>query len=396
MPSRIDKKIAPGIYRLENGKFRVKVSVGDRMRGGRQREKTFLSDTGLREMKAWQVAERAKLWRTDIRPAQGTLAADIERYLGLKRPHLTSPKERQRELGAWLPRFGHRNRHTIEPHEIQAQLNEWRTGRDASGRSVMTGVNRDGKPASKALAARTCNLRRTALSNLFTVLDGKRARNPVADVPRFNPPTASPQQFDYRAIRATFEQMADSQTKARLLLTAYAGFRPSEVMRAQAEDAFLDDSEPYCYKRVGKRGRPVMVPLPARGVEAWRMALRTNAIGRQFSLSSANRSWKRAMTRAGEKARIEAVERNATEDELRALDIAFTPRHMYALRHSYATKLYHDGGGDLSIVQLALGHTDIRTTRIYTTVTKDPRLVAAVQRAFRDDTDEAKGNKAAS
>jgi integrase len=55
------------------------------------------------------------------------------------------------------------------------------------------------------------------------------------------------------------------------MLMAYAGFRPSEIQRAQPEDVLLDASEAYCFKRVGKGGRPVMVPLPPEGVEAWKL-----------------------------------------------------------------------------------------------------------------------------
>jgi hypothetical protein len=41
MSSKIQEKIAPRIYRLESGAFRVKVSLGNRARGGQTREKTF-------------------------------------------------------------------------------------------------------------------------------------------------------------------------------------------------------------------------------------------------------------------------------------------------------------------------------------------------------------------
>src|SRR5439155_18317054 len=135
--------------------------------------------------------------------------------------------------------------------ELQTQLNEWRLS---------------------GLSAQTCNLRRTALSHLFTTLDGKRARNPISDVPKFDRPERTPHALPYEVIRATFEVMRPNATKARLMLMAYAGFRPSEIMRAQREDVlpFLDLPEPFCYKRTGKQGRPVMVPLPLEGVEAWR------------------------------------------------------------------------------------------------------------------------------
>src|SRR5262249_38688877 len=142
------------------------------------------------------------------------LAADVERYLALKKPALVSFKDRAYDLRAWLPRFGHRHRHTLEPQELQLQLNEWRTGADSLGRPVITGWDHRHQPVSKPLAVRTCNLRRTALSNLFTVLDGKRARNPVADVAPFRLPIDLPQAYEDEVVDATFAEMRESKAKA--------------------------------------------------------------------------------------------------------------------------------------------------------------------------------------
>jgi site-specific recombinase XerD len=167
------------------------------------------------------------------------------------------------------------------------------------------------------------------------------------------------------------------------MLMAYAGFRPSEVMRAVPEDVepFLDLEEPFCYKRVGKKGRPLMVPLPPQGVEAWRLFILCNAWGK-FARENINRDWKAAMRRAGA-ARVEAlVKQNASKDSVEAAKRAFAPVRCYSLRHSYATQLLLEGSDDLSIVQEALGHRDVRTTRIYTTVKVNPRLIAAVKKAF--------------
>src|SRR5205814_2305299 len=106
-----------------------------------------------------------------------------------------------------------------------------------------------------------------------TTLDGRRARNPVSDVPKFERPERKPHALPHKIIRATLDVMRPNATKARLMLMAYGGFRPSEVMRAVPEDVepFLDLPEPFCYKRTGKKGRPVMVPLPAEGLEAWKL-----------------------------------------------------------------------------------------------------------------------------
>jgi integrase len=170
--------------------------------------------------------------------------------------------------------------------------------------------------------------------------------------------------------------------KNALMLMAYAGFRPSEIMRAEPDDVlpFLDLPEPFCFKRVGQGGVPVMVPLPPKGVEAWRLLIAKNGWGR-FQHANINRDWKHAMTRAGE-TEIRALsdfERDDTSVE--RLRLMFKPVNCYRLRHSYSVRLLL-ACGNKEIVQKALGHAKIQTTDIYTTMVVDPRLQEAVRRAF--------------
>jgi integrase len=202
-------------------------------------------------------------------------------------------------------------------------------------------------------------------------------------VPKFERPEPTPHALPYDVIRATFDMMRQNATKARLMLMAYAGFRPSEIMRAQPEDVLplLDLPEPCCYKRTGKKGRPVMVPLPPEGVAAWRLFIEKDAWGR-FARENINRDWKAAMRRAGQ-AQVEAlVKAVSTDSAIEAARRAFTSVRCYSLRHSYATQLLLKGSDDLALVQEALGHRDARTTRIYTTMKVNPRLIVAIQKAF--------------
>jgi hypothetical protein len=94
MGSKTHDIVAAGIHRLMNGSFRVRVAVGDRKRGGQQKETTFSAGTGLREMKAWQIEQRAALRRERLVPARGTLASDIPTYSARMVDLGTGPKGR--------------------------------------------------------------------------------------------------------------------------------------------------------------------------------------------------------------------------------------------------------------------------------------------------------------
>src|SRR5688572_19798362 len=156
---KVESVVAPAIYRMDNGSFRVVARVGDRKTGPRPKEKRFPKGTALRAMKSWQENQRAELRRQDLRPVRDTLAADIPRYLERMESQLQHPSDRKHEIEAWVTSFGQLRRDAIEAEGIQAQVRKWQ---------------------GEGVAASTIRHRLSALSKMFTELDPEGARNPVA------------------------------------------------------------------------------------------------------------------------------------------------------------------------------------------------------------------------
>ena len=336
--AKVIATLAAGIYKLDNGSYRVVAYAGNSRVDQRRREKRFSAAAGMREMKRWQANVRAAFQLDGLRIRRDTLAADIPRYMRVMNNRLSRPDHREHEIRAWLERFGDRRRHTIETEEVRQQVIEW----EADG-----------------VAASTVNHRLSALSQLFRVLDGDTSHNPVAGVRRLREPQAKPDGKSPETIQRVFaalERRVTAQnrgwaTLARLKVIALTGMRHSQVMRMERDHVFLDHDPPYVLVvDPGKDGEPHAKPLTTDGVEACRLFAQADAWG-EFSQSSVYKSWKAA----------------CEEAQVRF----FNP---YKLRHSYATALRAQGM-DLADVQELMGHKSAKTTQRYAMVA--PRKMAA-------------------
>jgi site-specific recombinase XerC len=288
MSTKIHERVAPGIYRLASGGFRVKVAVGDRRRGGRQRETTFPADAGLREMKKWQTHERAKLLRQGIVPARGMLEADVPTYLSKMKRKLAFADSREDEINAWLVRFGNRKRHTITREEVRRQIKDWE---------------------DEGFAASTIRHRMTALSTLYDVLDGDDAYNPIKGIkrpteaepkPDSHPPHIIIGVLDELWLRAAMNNRG-WKTLARALVLAHTGMRPSQMMRLDPDlhiRSYLDDAVAMVEVPSGKGGRTHWKPLTTDGVAAFRLFLRVGAQARSRHRRSTSHGCWRATAQA--------------------------------------------------------------------------------------------------
>jgi len=336
--TRVLKTIAPGVYKLDDRSYRVVAYAGNSRVNQRRREKRFPSSAGIREMKDWQADVRATFQRDGLRVQRDTLAADVPRFMRVMRQRLARPELREHEINTWLARFGEHRRHTIETEDIRQQVVEWE---------------------GDGLAASTINHRLSALSQLYAVLDGDKAHNPVADIKRLREPQAKPDGRSPETIQRVFTALEERvktqnrgwRTLARLKVIALTGMRHSQVMRLESDHVYLDHDPPYVLVvDPGKDGEPHAKPLTPDGVDAFRLFARVEAWG-TFSQSSVYKTWKAACEDA---------------------DVPFF--NPYKLRHSYATALRAQGM-DLADVQELLGHKSAKTTRRYAMVA--PRKLAA-------------------
>lgn len=324
---------------------------------GHQYEHHFPKGTKQQTIADWKARERIR--RLDDLPhaAKGTLARDIETYLGTLKHRPQLLKERTRHLKFWCERFGTRARGSLQPAELNAALSELRATKAAS----------------------TCNHIRIALSHLFTTLDGKNAPNPLRDVPSFEEPEPEPRALPYYLIDRILDAMTRkgsatkghkrpslSKTKLRLRVMADTGLTPAQMMRLRPDDLRLDDAAVWVRRRLKGKGAPgSLKPVSQAGVAALRAFAAGQAFG-PWSVQSANKAWHRAC--------LTAMAHDDTTDPERTILLS---ARLYDLRHSFGTLVFQLTG-NLHTTSELLDHRSSKTTRRYALAAIPAHLRAAV------------------
>jgi integrase len=342
-------KLAPGIYQDAHG-ISVIARVGSGARELSSPEARYPLGTDLKVLQARWHDEKGKLKNEQAtigtavsNGTRGLLAGDVKEYL--KTATLTDRRreERKQQLGWWVSKFGKRTRQSFLQKGGHVELQQ-----------ALNGL---------AVSDSTKDKYRTALSHVFTVLDGKNAANPFREITRFD--KAEPQRRDqpYELIDAILANIRDtgqggepSRTKAFLSVEAYAPVTRAQLTRMSRGDVHWDAMEISCPgRKKGQGTRARRKPITPDAVEAFKAFDAANCWGVTPSNSSIRRTFVRARDAA-----IKELKKSRPDLDLSR---AATMRP-YDLRHSFAAMVYRQTGS-LSITGQLLDHADSSTTFRY-------------------------------
>ena len=257
---------------------------------------------------------------------------------------------------------------------------EYLEGKDVPGPSAVGEAHVRGflRESRARLTARSTTRRLSALRGFhrYLVLEDLSGTDPTTHVDAPKMPRRLPDVLAVHEIERLLAAVDTSvalgiRDRAMLELAYAAGLRVSELLTLTFSNLFLDDGYIRC---VGKGSKERVIPVggeAARWMAKYRADSRPalargapptdivflNARGRPLSRMGFWKILQKHVGRAGIRERVKP----------------------HTLRHSFATHLL-EGGADLRAVQEMLGHTDISTTQIYTSV--DREYLKEIHRTF--------------
>lgn len=326
------RTLAPNIY--EDGTGRAGIY---RTPDGQAHEVRFPPGTGLALIRRELGKRKARASGSGrASTLRGSLAAAVDQWEPLEQ-HIASWKERRAELRAWVRELGTVPLGAITSQDIRRVIGTW----------TQTGV-----------APKTIRQRMWSLQHLYRVLYGPRVDTPLDEVPR--PPKVRhiPTIIDPALILRVYANLLqmeadgllrDGKTRARFMLRASTGKRPSEIMRAVPADVNLERRE--WRVRDGKGGWSEGLYLNDDMLAAWRVFIDADAWG-PFNTGS----FAEVLRHAGWPAGVRP----------------------YELRHNVGIAL-SDVGVDLADIAGVLGHKDLRTTRQTYVPIRNARMQRASQ-----------------
>lgn len=175
---------------------------------------------------------------------------------------------------------------------------------------------------------------------------------------------------------AIFDQINNPKHKMVIMMAYGTGLRRSELLGLKWEDILFDEYKIHVHSGKGKKDRMVMLPYSiVAALLSYRELYKSSFYlfegqykGEPYSGQSVANVMRRAVKAAG-------LEKKAT---------------VHTLRHAFATHLL-EAGTDLRFIQALLGHSSIKTTTIYTHLTR--RGVDKIRSPLDKLMDERKKNE---
>jgi integrase/recombinase XerC len=236
------------------------------------------------------------------------------------------------------------------------------------GKTMLNASNRDLRTFLFTLppTARTRNQIRIAMLNWFAYLidSGIREDNPATGLPRHKEPPLKPRPLPVEKASDLVMVITSLPARDRLLaaLMLFQGLRKNEVRTLKWGDF---NGEDYLHVR-GKGNKVRILPVHAQVREPLK----------QYRLVAQDPDWVFPSTRV----LGQPVGQTWVRDKVYEIGDLVGIDHLnpHRLRHTFATTLM-ESGADLRTVQEALGHSDPKTTAIYTAV-RPAHLKEAMER----------------
>jgi len=231
--------------------------------------------------------------------------------------------------GAWTALYGRLRRSQITAEHVRKARATWATDK---------------------YTPKTINNRCQTLRHLYRMLDDDGSPTPVDQVKPIHVPASPKVLVNAKVFRNVAANLTNSKTRARFMVIASTGVRPSELKRAERWDVDLERR--VWLVRTGKGGDP-----------------------RAFWLNDDMKAAMEAFVAADAWGHFDG------SDYAKELYVAGWPKDVrpYQARHSVALEL-GERGIDLADVSAVLGHKDIVTTRKHYAPVLSSRLKDASER----------------
>lgn len=287
------------------------------------------------------IDERKRLQKIADRQqggGKGSIQRDAEHYLELVT--LERPATVKAEILAWAALYPKKKRYQLTREDVLSARKTW---------------------LDAGLSPKSVNHRVHRLHRVFKVLDGPDAWTPCEGIAALSVPRTPIDRTDaalvnrvLTALRASESsgRLSHARWRARLMVIASHGRRPSEIGRTVRSD--VDLKHRVWVPRDGKGGFTEGLYLNDEQIAAWKLMIAADAFG-PFDVSEFVDILK---------AHGWPTREHATKKRKDGSPAIYAHPRPYNLRHTFALTL-SEAGHDLADIGPMLGHKQLETTRRY-------------------------------